>query len=325
MSDGELRLNTPARLLDRADGGLGELLLRSSSGDGPPQGALQRALIASSAAVSGVVVATSAAASTAGSAASTASLKGALAATTSATAGAAVHATAGASAALATSGVVFKSILAWTLGGCVLGAVASGATLELSTQGSWRKPAAAAPHVTIQARAAQLPERTPARAPATRAPAASLEVVPPQASVDTRDSEPAPISGAVRAPARSQSARTLGPNSAPVPLAAPSSEPEPTSAAKPSASAKFSEELALIDAARARLRAGDANGALELVRMHRTRFAQGQLGPEALAVAIEAELQSGRSAEAHAAAARFFSAYPSHPLAARVRSLLKEP
>ncbi|HET9929047.1 MAG TPA: hypothetical protein VFQ35_00085, partial [Polyangiaceae bacterium] len=89
-------------------------------------------------------------------------------------------------------------------------------------------------------------------------------------------------------------------------------------------SATFAGELAQIDAARERLRAGDASLALELVRTYQSSFPDGQLRPEALAIAVEAELRSGRSAEARATAARFFSAYPNHPLAARIRALLGE-
>jgi hypothetical protein len=129
------------------------------------------------------------------------------------------------------------------------------------------------------------------------APSASAEVPSPALSETARGPAPAPTGAPVQslhAPAR----------------------PEVASAAS-----SLTEELSVLDRARAALAAGDARGALDALDAHDRRFEGGALGPEALVLRIEALAAHGDDAEAMARADAFLAADPGSLQARRVRSI----
>ncbi len=82
-------------------------------------------------------------------------------------------------------------------------------------------------------------------------------------------------------------------------------------------------QVALLDAARAALAAGDAARVLELTAHYEHEFPRGQLAPDAEVVALEALAQRGATSELAARAARFLARYPGDPHTARVQALLE--
>jgi RNA polymerase sigma-70 factor, ECF subfamily len=83
-------------------------------------------------------------------------------------------------------------------------------------------------------------------------------------------------------------------------------------------------QLALIDGARAMLANGSARDALAQLREYDARYPAGALGPEALALRVEALLRSGEQARGRALGDRFVAQHPKSPYAARIRSLLAQ-
>jgi len=80
-------------------------------------------------------------------------------------------------------------------------------------------------------------------------------------------------------------------------------------------------ETALLDGARASLRAGRPGDALRTLDGYDARFPDGLLAPEATVVRIEALVKSGDRAGARLLGQNFLRAHPGSPLADRVRSL----
>lgn len=88
-----------------------------------------------------------------------------------------------------------------------------------------------------------------------------------------------------------------------------------------SAGADLSEQIRLIDAARAAVASGAGARALELVRQYQGRHASGSFSPEAAALKIEALTQVGRTSEARAQAEKFVRDHRGTALAKRVAQL----
>lgn len=84
---------------------------------------------------------------------------------------------------------------------------------------------------------------------------------------------------------------------------------------------ELANQIALVDAARTALAAGNAQRALSLARQYQGEYANGAFGPEASAVKIEALVKLGRMTEARTLAERFVAAYGPGPLAERVARL----
>jgi len=84
---------------------------------------------------------------------------------------------------------------------------------------------------------------------------------------------------------------------------------------------ELTDQIALVDAARAALAAGGAGRALAIVREYQTKFPAGTFRPEVAAVKIEALMKLGRTTEARTAAERFVVAYGPGPLSDRVARL----
>ncbi len=80
------------------------------------------------------------------------------------------------------------------------------------------------------------------------------------------------------------------------------------------------EELSLLRAAQGSLRSGGADRALDLLSQHASRFPDGALREERLALRVVALCDSGRRSEARAAAEQFVRGAPNSVLVERVRA-----
>ena len=105
--------------------------------------------------------------------------------------------------------------------------------------------------------------------------------------------------------------------------ASPTRRSSTPSAAVPSASSgSLGDEIALLDAARRALRAGDARLALSALERHQAEFRRGLLGQEAGLLRIEALVRAGNRPAAEALARQFLARQPNSPHAKRIESLL---
>jgi len=94
-------------------------------------------------------------------------------------------------------------------------------------------------------------------------------------------------------------------------------------AVAPSASSgSLHDEIALLDAARRALRAGDARLALGELDRHQAEYPHALLGQEATLLRIEALARSGNRPAAEALARQFLARQPNSPHAKRIESLL---
>jgi outer membrane protein assembly factor BamD (BamD/ComL family) len=82
----------------------------------------------------------------------------------------------------------------------------------------------------------------------------------------------------------------------------------------------LTHELAALDAARARLDAGDARNALALLDIYSESFPNGRLALEAEVLRIDALARSGQGAAARQHASAFLRRHPTSVLASRVRA-----
>jgi hypothetical protein len=98
--------------------------------------------------------------------------------------------------------------------------------------------------------------------------------------------------------------------------AKPASRPEP-SADVPS----LGPQLERVRAARALLQGGNANGAVSAVADYEREYPNGSFWPEAEAIAIDALVASGRTAEARARARQFLRVYGDSPQANRFKTV----
>jgi TolA-binding protein len=95
----------------------------------------------------------------------------------------------------------------------------------------------------------------------------------------------------------------------------------PAASASDSDSA-FAEELALVDRARSKLRAGDAAGALRSASDYERRYPAGRFAPEALFLLMQARLELGQSQNAADAAREIIRRFPNAAQVARAREVL---
>jgi TolA-binding protein len=108
----------------------------------------------------------------------------------------------------------------------------------------------------------------------------------------------------------------------PVPLDALPRSPAPGSNAK-AASNVLSEEMRLIDSARAHVAAGDAKKALGVLGSYDRRFPRGALRQEAAVLRVEALEKSGNEKRAAELAKKFVSEHPNSPHVERVQNLAR--
>jgi hypothetical protein len=99
--------------------------------------------------------------------------------------------------------------------------------------------------------------------------------------------------------------------------------PTPTLPADSSGGTRLSDEAALLEAARAKLRSSP-EAALATTRQHAARFPRGQLGSERSLIQIEALHRLGRDAEARALSRELLEGPGASLYAERVRQLLGE-
>ena len=85
------------------------------------------------------------------------------------------------------------------------------------------------------------------------------------------------------------------------------------------------DEVALLDAARNALQAGDLAKASSALGEHQQRYRGGALAPEATLLRIRMLLSTGRRDEATSLAEGFLRRHPKSPHGRRIRSLLKVP
>jgi hypothetical protein len=136
----------------------------------------------------------------------------------------------------------------------------------------------------------------------------------------------APQAGAIAVPAVSAAAPppTLEGDDPPVASALP--HPKADKAPDSAANAGFAqptidEEIKLMNAAQAALRAGDAKRALQLLSEHARRFPGGKLASARAVTHMIALCALGRSNDARLEAERFLAKTPNSPFAERVRSV----
>ena len=283
----------PERLLHLRGPGdeLERELLASIKHEGPPAHAQDEAWLA----IAGRIAALGAAAGTAGTASTaTAASSGATAASNASAASAATSATAtagvGAAAAAKTGLSAIATKAAWT---CAAGTLALSGYLAVQ-------------HVRSEPSA-------PAQAE-TAVPSAPLG----RGGFQARPLAPTP-------PAIGPAAQGTAPTAAepPATAAAPATRRElkPT----PPPLDRLSAESALLAAARAQLRAGDARAAEATLARLRARFARGVLVQEREVLAIELLAARGRGAAATRRASAFVRAYPQSPHSAKLNRFLDPP
>jgi TolA-binding protein len=157
--------------------------------------------------------------------------------------------------------------------------------------------------VTASAGGGWLALRHRAASPAVTAPSVATTHVPARAAAP-------PLSpvGASAEPVRTETA----------PLPRPSARPAPG----PSAAGDLHEEIALLDRARAAVRAGDGTGALAMLSDYQRRFGRGTFSQEATVLRVEALAKSGQMSAARKLGERFLAAHPESPHAERIERLL---
>ena len=120
--------------------------------------------------------------------------------------------------------------------------------------------------------------------------------------------------------------RVLSPAPSPeAPMPAPPAVTTPaaptTATTAPATSDQIREEIRLLDAVRAALKAGAPRSALGHLDGYDKRFPHGTFGPEAATLRIEALVRDGQVQQAAGLAARFRAAHPDSPLLKRIDRL----
>jgi hypothetical protein len=169
--------------------------------------------------------------------------------------------------------------------------------------------------VHIEAKRAAEPKPRPA-APSVRArPPVNVEASP----VDAPSVPVAPVTPTVPELTVARDARAAQSTAASAPRA-PSATTAPAQA--PAGTSLFDEQR-VIESARAAVARGDATTALSTLDDYQRSYAQGQFGPEALALRVEALSTRGDLAKAGGLAAEFERRYPHHPLLSRVQNAVR--
>jgi hypothetical protein len=215
-----------------------------------------------------------------------------------------------ATAAGATS--LFKSVVLCVCLGTVGGGLTSLAVSE--TVSRLQTPSADARPAPTPKRAITAPKSPSAAATAD---ATSEPTLTPTASVF----DAAPAERAALPDARANAVAPAA--GAPVTAAPPAANV--SNVEKPARAASLFDEQRIIESARAAVSRGDAQGALATLDGYDHSYAQGQFGPEALALRIEALSAKGDLARARSLAAEFQRRYPHHPLLAPVQTAVQGP
>lgn len=183
-----------------------------------------------------------------------------------------------------------SSATKWGLGALVAGAVGAG------SYRAWHEDGA------LSLRDAPAAAVTRSLPPSEPVPAQASSNLPAEPAAAARPEEPAPAE-------------------APQPRAEKQSLPAPSRLPAPSAEPTVDEEVKLINAAQAALRAGDAKHALELLSQHAARFPAGKLATLRQVTHMMALCQSGKAEQARQEAADFVASKPGSPFVERVKSI----
>lgn len=214
-----------------------------------------------------------------------------------ATAGAATAAQGvAASKASAALGAPVIALLKW-LGIGAAGAALTVATVEVLDAGDHRELGAATTMVAPPATSARTDGVSPRVAPASSA--ADEERVSPVVAPGARPGTPPMVSRAAVRPA-----------------------PAASGSSAPVAADGVYAEVDALDRARRSIAAGDSESALRTLGEYEQRFPRGQLGPEGLAMRMEAQLASGDQRGAIESARKLLSASPRSPHAGRARQIV---
>lgn len=144
-------------------------------------------------------------------------------------------------------------------------------------------------------------------------------------SETTRDggqSSPVAVVVTPQTPPAASSTATVPPASTatPAPAAATARRPRASASA---GTGDLSEQIALLDAARAQMHAARYERALDTLRRYLSKYPTGSFRPEATALEIESLAKLGRGAESRTLADRFVAEHQGTPLAKRVKELTK--
>jgi hypothetical protein len=191
----------------------------------------------------------------------------------------------------------------------ITGLAAAGATVYVSARAGAGANSLSVPNGVVARTSASAP-RAPTPAPRSPIPAS------PAPSPSTQEgAPPAPATTAVRATAPAS-----------VPAAAPTVPPAPVATVLPTKSAPtLSDELRVLDEARAAMETGDSERALALLDRHDREFASPALAPEAMALRVEVYARRGDREATARLASRFLERFGDRPEAQRVRSLVDAP
>jgi hypothetical protein len=165
--------------------------------------------------------------------------------------------------------------------------------------------AGAASGLVYQATRPGVPSRPEAPVPSEAYAAPAVSPLPPAVA------EAAPA-----LPASEPTERTIAPSEAPRRKAERAAEP-----AAASAEPTIDDEVKLMNAAQAALRAGDAKRALSLSNEHAARFPTGKLATARKVTRMMALCQAGSTQQARREAADFLAKNPASPFAERVRGI----
>jgi len=142
------------------------------------------------------------------------------------------------------------------------------------------------------------------------------DVTPPVATV-----KPAAAPVVVAAPVLA-TPQEAAPSVSPLPpVEAPAASAPARTAASADANADLSEQIRLIEAARAGVAAHDAKAAKAALDTYAAKFPRGSFGQEALVLRIRAIEQAGDSARATALAKSFVARFPNSPHVARLKPI----
>jgi hypothetical protein len=202
-------------------------------------------------------------------------------------------------------GVVGKSLLGGMMKWFAVGVIGAG-TVVVTAQ----VVVPDGPDAREASRSVELSRRTHA-SHAQRAPNAPPQGVP--ASRSTETAAPLPAATVPPEPATSPTAAKGSEHGGDARVPAPAvADPDRT----------FAEELGLVDAARTRLRAGDASGALRSAGEYNRRFPAGRFAPEALYLLMQARLELGQRKAAEDLAREILRRFPNAAQVARAREVL---
>ncbi len=156
------------------------------------------------------------------------------------------------------------------------------------------------------------------------APASERAALPPPAAAVAKDQAIEPtVAPAFPAAAPVASPAPAAPAAAGAPVTPPAAAT--SSPGKPPRASNLFDEQRIIESARAAVSRGDGQSALVMLDGYARAYAQGQFGPEALALRIEALSHMGDLAGARRLAAEFRQSYPHHPLLARAQAVAEAP